>query len=311
MTVFNIYSKQKNGSPENYRYDIIPRKLRNQIAFIWKDFFYQDNLGSVYRKEFYYAIFSALCREHGVKLLHHDVLITTNKDPEYQVEQYFERFQDTNVDNILDVIHVVFTVISKVPKYIKEQIRYDFKFTYTANDAINDLNTRFRENGIGYQYLEDKIVRIDNEILHNATINGTINLINNEEYRNANLEFLKAIDHHRYNRNQECLNECAKSFESIMKIICHKNKWHFSNTDGSRNLISILIKNNFLSSYNESQLNALRQLLEGQIPTIRNKNSAHGQGIEERNVTDSLATMMLYITGATIVFLVQTQNEHQ
>lgn len=55
-------------------------------------------------------------------------------------------------------------------------------------------------------------------------------------------------------------------------------------------------------------MNAIKQLLEGSIPTVRNKNSAHGAGNTTIVVPDYLANYMLYLTGATIRLLVDTQN---
>lgn len=309
MSLFDIYSKQKNGYPNSYQYNIVPKKVRTQIYHIWNDFFNQQYFEGQFKSDFYFTINKILCREEGVKSLHFNSMFITDSNPEYQVEHYFDNLQDTDVDKILNVVHVVFTVIELTPDYFKEQTRLHINFNYSATEAIDDLNNRFKENGIGYQYLQRNIVRIDNDLLHDATIKETVYLLSNTDFANANQEFLCALEHFRHKRNQECLNECLKSFETTMKIICHHNHWEFANTDTAKNLINVLLKNNFLHNYHESQLNAMKQLLESQIPTIRNKNSAHGQGIEKRLVPDSLATLMLYVTGATIRFFVQTQND--
>ncbi len=98
-----------------------------------------------------------------------------------------------------------------------------------------------------------------------------------------------------------------KAFESTMKIISSKNKFEYEENYTAKLLINVLLKNNFLPNYHESQLSAIKQLLEGSIPTIRNKNGGHGKGISKISVPDSLANYMLYITGATIRLLVETQ----
>lgn len=307
MAIFETFSKRQKGHPDVYSYDSINIKLRNQVFHIWNDFVNQgcfpENLVNSFRK----IIYETLLKEEGKKSLYYGSMYTNN-DPVYQVEKYFEELSEP--DKILDVIEVTFFYIEKLENIFINKYG-SHRITYSAANAIKDLNQRFKENGIGYEFTNKQIIRIDNLLLHNEAIKSTLILLSEPEYKNANEEFLKAHEHYRHGRNQESLNESLKAFESTMKIICKMNNWTFNDTDSAKPLINILTTNSFLLKYNESSLSALRQLLEGSVPTVRNKNSGHGQGTEKIIVPNYLANYMLYITGATIRLLVDTQIEKQ
>lgn len=303
MAIFDTYSKRKKGMPDVFTYDSISDKLKNQTYHIWNDFFEQSCFSNELKYLVREHIYDTICKEEGKKSLHFNGMFN-DRSPINQVESYFDELKDT--DKILDVIEVTFFFIARLEKAAKEQNPY-ILITYSADKAIEELNYRFKENGVGYEFTNERIIRIDNKLLHKETIQPTLYLLHEPEFKNANDEFLKAHEHFRFRRNQECLNECLKSFESTMKIVCQKNDWQHKETDSAKPLINLLLTNNFFPNYHESHLSAIRQLLEGNIPTIRNKNSGHGQGTKKIIVPDSLASYMLYITGATIRLIVETQ----
>lgn len=305
MSIFETYSKRMKGLPDIYKYDNIPTKLKNQIFHIWNDFFEENDFRIDLKKLTRQYIYKAIKKEEGVKVLFSGGQ-WTDTDPAYQVEKFFDEISST--DKILDVIEITFYNLKILEEISKETNPY-INITYPLSGAINDLNRRFRENGIGYEYVNGKIIRVDNSLLHSGTIQQTLNLLLDPDFKNVNDEFLKAHEHFRSKRNHECLNDCLKAFESTMKIICNKNGWKYKETDTSKSLINILLSNNFLNNYHESHLSAIRQLLEGNVPMIRNKHSGHGSGIKTINIPDFLATYMLYVSGATIRFLVETQQD--
>lgn len=240
MGISETYSNSKKELPDVFIYDAIEIKLKNQIYHIWNDFFDQkvfDNYEEKAKEE----IFKQLCKTEGKKKLYHDIYGYRN-DYEKQVEKYFEEISD--VEKILDVIQITFYYVELVEKLVLNNNPYT-SINYSAKEAIEDLNYRFKENGVGYEYSNGKIIRIDNKLLHQETIKFTLLLLTEKKYKNANDEFIKAHEHFKHRRNQECLNECLKSFESTMKIICDENKWLYNQNDTAKPLINILITNNF------------------------------------------------------------------
>ncbi|CAN5218741.1 hypothetical protein BH23BAC2_BH23BAC2_03420 [soil metagenome] len=300
MATFDMYSKRNKGAPDVWVYNKITNKLKVQIFHIWNDFFNQDCFTDEYTRSIWFEIDFILRREEGKKQLSFGLASLYQT----QVENYYDSLTDDEA--IINVIDIVFRYIIETEKRV---IKYEpyIKIRYTSNQTIEDLNTRFRENGFGFQFINSKIIRIDSLLLHNEIILPVLNLLNEKDYLNVNEEFLNAHEHYRFRRNKECLADCLKSFESTIKIICQKNNWEYKPGDTAKPLINILISKNFFSSYHESHLNALRLFLESSIPTIRNKTAGHGQGSNKIVVPDSLASYMLNITGSTIRLLVETQ----
>ncbi|CAD7808335.1 hypothetical protein CHRY9390_01807 [Chryseobacterium aquaeductus] len=306
MATFKTYSKETKGDPQSFIYDTLDSKVKNQINFIWKDFFEHKKFPLEISELTISQIFNIACREFGLDNLYSNGLFCP--DEKNQLEKFIQ--ENTDIEILLDIIHIIFTKIEFVDDWLKHN--YFIDLYYTSKEAKNDLNTRFRENGIGYIFENSKILRVDNQFLHEETVSSTFNLINNVDYQNANEEYLKAHEHFKQKRNIECLNECLKAFETTMKIICYKNSWNYDKErDTSSTLINHLISNNFFKAYHESYLNSFKQILSANIPTIRNKNSGHGQGVEKKIIPDSLAKYMLYSTGAIINLIVETQNEYE
>ncbi|MGC1630805.1 MAG: hypothetical protein WA749_01710, partial [Gelidibacter sp.] len=207
-------------------------------------------------------------------------------------------------EKALDVIELTF-------KYADKIIRTNREYSYYAkpklnpDDAISELNDRFKEEGIGYSFDGGKIIRVDSTYTHSEITKPTISLLWNRKFQGANEEYLKAHEHYRHGRNKECLNECLNAFESVMKIICKEKEWQFTETDTSRKLIQICFKNELVPTFTQNQFTSLQNLLESGIPTIRNKLGGHGQGQVLQKVDDEMTRYAINLTGANIIFLIK------
>ncbi len=54
-----------------------------------------------------------------------------------------------------------------------------------------------------------------------------------------------------------------------------------------------------------THFSGLRSALESGLPTVRNKNSAHGQGLDPVNVSPYLVAYALHLAASNIVLLVE------
>ncbi len=301
MAIQDTYSKRNKKLSDVYAYEILSDKLKNQVAYIWKDFFSQlesDIFSSVWK-----YIYSNLCREHGEKTLANSYGIHYWD----AVEEYFDKL--TNIDKCLDVIEMVFYNIERTPEIIQKVMFITFAGDYKPEQAIKDLNARFSENDMGYAFEDKRIVRIDNNLLHREVIISTIHFLSTQTFKNANDEFMSAHEHFRHHRHKECLADCLKSLETTMKIICNENGWNYDKKDNASKLIERCINNRLVPDFLLSHFTSLRTSLESGVPTIRNKLGGHGQGTNKIIVPDHLASYMLYLTGTTINFLVSCQRE--
>jgi hypothetical protein len=178
-----------------------------------------------------------------------------------------------------------------------------------ADDAISELNRRFKEHGVGYQFVESEIIRVDSELLHAETVKPALRLLNEINYHGAQQEFLSAYEHYRHGKNKEALNDCLKSFESTMKAICDKRNWAYQPNSTAKPLIQICFDKGLVPSFWQGQLSSLRSMLESSIPTGRNKLSGHGQGTTPTKVPDYLVAYMLHMTASTLVFLTTAEKK--
>lgn len=302
MAIFDLFSKRqkllRDEVPGIYVFNVMSERLKVQIIQILQDAFGNDSEYFSEVSEHYNYIHKALCREYGVFTL----ATSQREDSKSAIFNYFLRSADVEI--MLDIVELCF-------KIIKNVIGSDYHYASNADpqltplDAIKELNERFREHGVGYQFESDEIIRVDSAYVHAEIVRPTIELLFSTTFQGANEEYLKAHEHYRHGRNKECLTECLKAFESTMKIICKEKNWVHSLIDTASKLIQICFNNSLVPSYTQNQFSSLQNLLTSGIPIIRNKTSGHGQGQIPQSVDDEMTRYGLNLTGANIIFLVE------
>jgi hypothetical protein len=189
---------------------------------------------------------------------------------------------------------------------------YDYKTRVRTNlkpsEAIADLNHRFLEHGVGFQFLSGKILKADSQFLHAEVIKPALALLHDKRYHGANDEFLKAHDHYRKGEVKECLVNCLKALESALKAICTIRGWVFQPTDTAKTLLDTCFKNDLVPPFFQAHYAALKSTLESGVPTVRNKLGGHGQGAEVVTVPPHYAAYALHMTGSAIQFLIEAEK---
>jgi hypothetical protein len=174
--------------------------------------------------------------------------------------------------------------------------------------AVDEINHRFREHGLGYEFASGEMIRIDSELVHVEAVKPALVLLREKGFEGAQEEFLNAFDHYRKGNTKEALTDALKAIESTMKVICTKRQWTYEEGVSSKKLIAVCLEKGLIPSYWQSHFTSLRSMLESSVPTARNKNGAHGQGVEIQQVPDYLASYVLHMTASTIVFLVKAEQ---
>jgi len=300
MPILDIFSRRqrrlRGGVRDVYTYDQLPRELRVQIAHIWRDAI--GTTSSPKAREAYRSIVEALRREYGVFSLTDD----PQGDPLKELTVFFLA---ADLERAMDVIEVSFKFIDRVTR------NFEYLYRHNASDvadtAIAELNYRFRQHGVGYQFDGGEIVRLDSDYLHSEVVKPALRILNEEMYAGARDEFLKAHKHYRRGNMKEALNECLKSFESVMKAICHKHGWK-TERETAKALIDTCLQHELIPAFWQQHYASLRSLLESGIPTGRNKLSGHGQGTTLVSVPGHLVAYMINLTAATIVFLANSEK---
>ncbi len=302
MAIFDLFSKRqkrlRGDCPDVYVYDELPSTLRVQIVHIVKDAIGQDNYGWEEASETYDFINNSLCREYGVFKL-----TDYAKNSAEAIFNYFLKESDT--EKALDFVELSFKIINS---YIADNPDYQNKTTtkITPQDAVDELNGRFRESGVGYQFESGELIRVDSEFLHAEAVKPTLSLLRQPEFNGANEEFLAAHEHYRHGRYKECLVDTLKCFESTIKTIGNLQGWLIPAGASAKNLIALCFEKEILPKYLETQFSSMRSLLESGVPTIRSKNGGHGQGPDPIVVPQHLARYALNLTATTVLFLIES-----
>jgi hypothetical protein len=312
MPVLELFSKKqkrlRGEFPDVYTYDSIPRTFRAQVVHIWGDALgtLTDYCEHATVREAYKFIVDILRRESGVFALP-PTRPTAPHDENYFAEACHFLMEEKDHEKVLDIIQVSFRFIDTVTRRGDYLQRYR-QCLEVADDAIAELNVRFQEHGLGYEFVNGEIARIDSQFIHSDTVKPALNLLNETGYSGAQNEFLKAHEHYRKGNAKEAINECLKAFESTMKAICHRRHWAYSANATSKTLIDICFQNGLIPDYWQGQFAALRTLLESGVPTGRNKTSAHGQGAQPVEVPAHIVGYILHMTAAGIVFLAKSEE---
>ena len=311
MAIADVYFKrrmrERGEYSDVYQYEELPQKFRVQIVHIWRETIKPDLSIIQYNTEnligankssrtAYETVHKILLKELGLFELpvNHD----TFDGYFHKVSNYF-----LNVDDV----ELVLTVLELMCKMILLYQNKDFK-NHHESEAIEEINTRFKENGIGYQYESGQIIRIDSQLIHAEVVKPALQLLNKPMYKGAQEEFLKAHEHYRHGDYANVLSECLKAFESTMLTICDNQGWEYDRKATANTLVNICMDNNLIPDFWQSHFNSLKSLLTSSIATPRNKLGSHGKGNNEKGIPEYLASYILHMTASTILFLAKAEQ---
>jgi hypothetical protein len=182
MSVISTFSKRKKlaekaGKLDILQYEELPEQFRVQATHIIADALgfavlrspFGDNHSPTF--ELWFSIFKTQCREQGVYTLSR----TSNSNPQSQCLDYILQ---ADTDRALDIIELSLRVIEFVlPRINASFDRKGVGITLQPQEAIADMNARFMEHNLGYQYTNGKIVRVDSEFAHAALHLAASNII--------------------------------------------------------------------------------------------------------------------------------------
>lgn len=306
MTIFELFSRRQRkvrNPVEPYQYENVPSTLRVQICHILRD---AAGSGGIQHKEsfkFWEGVHTTMTRELG--------LFSLNKDFPNDFGRCSSFIINASTENVIDIVEFAFFMVDTYIRQIHPGTRISNMMILEPEKAISELNYRFREHGVGYQFEGSQIIRVDTQITHEEMVKPTMDLLYDLDFQGANEEFLKAHTHYREGRYKEAIAEASKSLESTMKTICTRLGWEYKPSDTSNKLIDLLIKRELIPTYLHQHFNSLRSTLESGIPVLRNKTSGHGQGESSVEIPDFFASYAINLTASNILFLVNCYRDKQ
>jgi AbiJ N-terminal domain 4 len=306
MSIIDIFSKRqkrlRGDEPDVFKYDEIPPQLRVQIIHIWDEALGgpRELASSQNPRLTYQIIAESLCREYGVFYLGSDSY-AGHRDQLCNL-----LLQEADVSHVLDAVELSFRCIDRSTR------EFDYLFRNNADrlatEAIDELNLRFREHGVGFAYESGEIIRVDSQLIHAEVVKPALRLLVGKKFAGAQEEFLQAHDHYRKGRHKEALVSALKSFESVLKVVCDKKRWPYEKNATAKDLIAVCFQKGLVPSFWESAFGNLRSLLESGVPTARNRLGGHGQGSEPVDVPEHVVAFVLHMTAAAIMFLAQASD---
>jgi hypothetical protein len=304
-------AEARAGQPDVFQYDSLPEQFRTQVVYIW-----EDALGAYYdprsdgpfhtriaspSNSIWQWIHGILVRERGEFMLGDKPLA----DPKQQCQRFL---LTADIDGALDIIELSFYAIQKKAARFGPHEIHSAQITLKPPAAIDELNGRFKQHGIGYQYADGKLLRVDSQFIHSEAVKPAIALLNSAGFSGPVDEFMKAFEHHRHGRSKEAIAEALKAFESTMKAICTKRNWAVAAPGTAKPLIDAIMKNGLVPANLANHFSGLRSAMESGLPTLSNSTSRHGQGATPTVVPPHFAAYALHLAASNIVFLVEAHN---
>jgi hypothetical protein len=306
VAIWDLFSKREKRRARQgkdvFQYENLPQAFRVQVVHILVDALGQWDHSGFQPNQWWHEIHRVVAREKGLFQLDE-----AGFDPFHKCTSFL---LNASTKDALDLIEVAFTFVDTALRRPHEHRRALFGLG-DPDSAINELNRRFREHCIGYEFAGGEIIRIDSKYLHAETVKPALQVLQGAgKYFSGPLEeFLKAHEHYRKGNQMAAILNAGKSFESTLKSICTARGWPFdSNKDGASKLLETVFSKCLIPSYLQTHFAALRSVLESGVPTVRNKASGHGRGATPTTVPDHLVAYVLHATAANIVLLMEAHQ---
>jgi hypothetical protein len=269
-------------------YDDISTKTRQKVihAFSENVFYWPGGLTGYPYTDDYHKIMYEICKYKGIPC--------TSFFSDDKKDAINELLLKSSIEDFLRTIEL-FIYVRKIDKSPGSQNRLD--------KTIRDINDIFRIDKIGYEIVNERIIRKDSELLQEQVIKQTISLLYANDFKGPLEEFQEALNHYMLNEYEDTIHKANKAFESTMKSVLTKIKFDFNQKDTASKLIQKLCDNGIIYPYMQS-------LFQG-LPTIRNDQGGHGQGLDLKVVNQSYAELSLNLAGSFIIFLVKRYHEQK
>ena len=195
--IYETYSKRQKqlaqaGTVDVYQYEDFPPQFRVQVIHIWT-----RAIGSYDRSrganescnDDWKFIHDRLAEEAGAFSLPRTSV--SYEDDQMLCQSFLMRADGSGVR---DIVELSFRVIDRVSRH-RGHTQFN-SIIQDADDAIADLNARFREHGIGYEYASGELVRVGSQYIHDQAVKPALALLNTPGFEGVQEEFLAAHGHY-------------------------------------------------------------------------------------------------------------------
>lgn len=298
MPVLELFSHRKRvaegGLPDVFTYDELPHELRAQIVHILRDAIGEKN-GPAWK-----AIHNAIAREHGRLELSDWGRFSLS------CEEYL--LKSPSVEETLDLVELSFRYVDQVSRKLDISQRKELGMRGSPDDAIKELNERFRRASVGYRFESGMIIRVDSELVHSEIVRPALQYLHEKGFEGPRDEFLRAHACYRAGETKDAVTNANNAFESTLKTICDHRGWQYDRGATASRLLKVVRANGLLPDYLENPFEQLAGTLKSGLPQVRGEEGAHGQGATPRETPGYVAAYALHLAAAKILFLVDAHK---
>jgi hypothetical protein len=294
MPVFETYASRvaaaaRAGTPDVYIYDKLPAFLRTQISKIFKECI---TASSPSWDEVSYIMDREL---ESYSMMDKDYV-------PYKDCQYYLTTSD-DIDGVLSLIELCSRVLANLID--SEELRYG---DLDPAEGLVELNQRFLRAGVGYQFENGQIIRVDSQYVHAEVVKEALRLLREPGFAEANDEFMIAHRHLREGNLRDCNTAALRAMETVLKVICDARGWTHQKGDTVERLLAIVCGKGLFLDYLGGYFTNLIGAMKAGVPKIRDREGGHGAAPGDDPVPDHIAAFALHLTAANIVMLVKAHR---
>jgi AbiJ N-terminal domain 4 len=277
----------RRGTPDVYIYDELSSLLRKQISKIL-----QGCIGP-----------SCSSWDEVAYIMDREIISFSldSDEPYVDCMKYLQRSND--VDGILSFIELCARVMANFAS--EPGLRYGDE---DPAEGLVELNERFLRAGVGYQFENGQIIRVDSQYVHAEVVKEALRLLCEPGFEEANDEVMKA---HRYLREgslRDCNTAALRAMETVLKVICDARGWTYQEGDTVERLLAIVCRDGLFPDYLGGYFTNLIGAMKAGVPRIRDRQGGHGAAPGDDPVPDHIAAFALHLTAANIVMLVKAHR---
>lgn len=307
MGIFDLFSKRqadaaKSGAEDVYQYDSIPKNLRvqvNQIAI--------EAIGKVGKRgdrmirgdeenDLWFQIENTYLREKGLEG------ISLGYFAGNRVQAFMRECPTADWLDFLELIALGIEVMASDKNRYESQ-RWHVQTLGQA--AIDEINYRLRQAGVGYQLECARLMRVDSQYVHAEVVKPALALLSGQAFEGPRQEFQTAHQHYRSGEHRQAVAMAANAVESTFKAIFEQKRWVYQKGARISDLIKVARANALWPEYLDASFDQLVATLQSGLPKIRDNDASHGQGATPKNVPEYIAAYALHLAACKIVFIVE------
>jgi AbiJ N-terminal domain 4 len=305
--IFETFARRKrqqsrNGEPEIYTYDQAPEHMRHQICAALSEgigIYYGDHRGG----------------RRVPPLNANPTWEQIDRISRKELPSYLDYVQQTDLssrflnyvrrvefmDDFLSAVEIGCVALRNIHDECDEPETRGAQ--QKAVDAIEEINGRFEQHSVGYQFENGQIIRVDSKLTHAEIIKPALVLLTESAFSKANEDFMTAHRHYRAKEFKDCVTASNRAFESMLKAICDTEKWEYGNGDRAAELVKKVSSKGLFTHNFDRSFTAYVAMLKTGLPAVRNEAGAHGEGLEAAAVTAGIARFAINLTATNLLFL--------